>query len=255
MKKLVIVILVIIFLNNCKHPPRSAPNATTPGGSVNQASPPDSTGPQVDTSATIVDTTSIASPSADQEKRYSILGYSYFKSMRQNETRNINAYVTVVNPATKVIDTLRQINNEVLPERQNDTASIFTQNIILYKYLDITLIDPGSDFVIKQVHDSARQKIDSVDGNLWSWAITPKTNKREARLILRVVAEKPDGSREPFQAKNIPININLDRGIFRAIYIWLFENPEKALVLILIPLVAFFWKQIAALFGRKPKSG
>ena len=95
---------------------------------------------------------------------------------------------------------------------------------------------------------------DSVSGNFWTWAITPKTKNTTATLILKVVAEKPDGSREAFQVKNIPININLDPGIFRSVYSWLYENPEKLLVLILIPLVAFFWKQITALFSKKKKT-
>jgi len=257
MKKLFAIAIITAGLaacNNSGESSTSRDSTTVMPDTATTAPAQDTASVNIDTSATQpISDTAITSPAFDKNKRYAVLGYSYFKSMRQNETRNINAYVSIINSSAKVIETLSQINSENLPERKNDTASIFTQNIILYNYLDITLIDPDGDFVIKRIHDSARQKIDSLAGNFWSWAITPKTKKSKARLILRVVAEKPDGSHELFQARNIAINISLDRGILRSIYTWLLENPEKALVLILLPFIAFFWKQIVALFGRKPK--
>lgn len=195
--------------------------------------------------------TVIGSSGTSVKARSGVLGYSYFKSMRQNETRNINAYVTIINSSTWVIDTLKEITSEILPERKSDTSSIFTENIVLFKSLNIDLLDPNSDFVIKPVHENSRQVIDSLAGNFWTWAITPKTNKAKSRLILRVVAERPDGSQQVFRAKEIPINISLDRGLLRTVYLWLYNNPEKTLVLILIPLAALFWRKITGLFGRK----
>ncbi len=242
MRNLFFVLLSAIVFNACNNAEEKYEPSTNAVDSAVTA--------KVDT-AVSVDTAGPRLPENELQKKYGILGYSYFKAMRQHETRNINAYISIANPANRVIDTLKEVNSDVVAKRKNDTASIFTQNLILYKYSDVTLIDADSNFIIRQIHENSRQKIDSVSGNFWTWAITPKTNKTTATLILKVIAEKPDGSREAFQVKTIPININLDPGIFRSVYSWLYENPEKLLVLILIPLVAFFWKQITALFGKK----
>lgn len=255
MKNLLVVCLLVI-INACNNAEETYPASKDTAAPVTQDSVNlvDSTATKVDT-AVMVDTAGSRNPPNDLQKKYGVLGYSYFKAMRQNETRNINAYVSIVNAANRVIDTLKEVNSDVVAKRKNDTASIFTQNLILYKYADVTLIDADSNFIIRQIHENSRQKIDSLSGNFWTWAITPKTNNTTATLILKVIAEKPDGSREAFQVKNIPITINLDPGIFRSVYSWLYQNPEKLLVLILIPLVAFFWKQIMALFRKKEKTG
>lgn len=265
MKRIVILISGIFILGSCRNYSDSKNRFNLDSMRVSDSIRlSDSTGgsirdttkvypPPPDTNFLKIDTAITQPPSKDKEKKYGVLGYSYFKAMRQNETRNISAYVSIINSVKKVIDTLKEINSEDLPVRANDTASVFTQNIALYKYLDITLVDPDGDFSITQVHDNSRQEVDSLGSAFWSWAVTPKTKKSQARLILKVVAEKQDGSHEPFKTRNIVINIGLDRGIFRIIYTWLFENPDKALVIVIIPLIIFFRKQIAALFKRKPK--
>lgn len=255
MKNLLVVCLLAIIINACNNAEETYPatvdtTVTAPSDSIKLL---DTTTARVDT-AVMVDTVRPSIPEDEPLKKYGVLGYSYFKAMRQNETRNINAYISIVNPANKVIDTLKEVNSDVVAKRKNDTASIFTQNLILYKYADVILVDADSNFTIRQIHENSRQKIDSVSGNFWTWAITPKTKNTTATLILKVVAEKPDGSREAFQVKNIPISINLDPGIFRSVYSWLYENPEKLLVLILIPLVAFFWKQITGFLGKRKKT-
>jgi len=186
--------------------------------------------------------TSIERPGFDTvQQRSGILGYSFFRTMKQNETRNIYAYVTINHPQSTVRSILQEINSEDIPPvRENDTASIYTKNILLYKYLDVSLIDPGGQCIITPVHESNRQLIDTVQGNSWQWAVTPKTKEKQVRLILKVNAEKPDGSSNPLGSRNIAIDISLEINFFRSVWTWLYDNPEKLLVLILLPLVAFF---------------
>lgn len=187
------------------------------------------------------------------QQRSGILGYSFFRTMKQNETRNIYAYVTINHPQSTVRSILQEINSEDIPPvRENDTASIYTKNILLYKYLDVSLIDPGGQCIITPVHESNRQLIDTVQGNSWQWAVTPKTKEKQVRLILKVNAEKPDGSSNPLGSRNIAIDISLEINFFRSVWTWLYDNPEKLLVLILIPLVAFFGGK---LFNRKKAAG
>lgn len=185
------------------------------------------------------------------KKRSAVLGYSFFKNMREHETRDINAYVTIINKISLVIDTLKEINGSDIPERSNDTATILSKNIILFKALDIELANGGdSNFIIKPFAES-RQVIDASDGNSWTWAITPRTNKKYGALIMNVIAEKPDGSREPFSTIKIPITISIDSDIGRSLWQWMMDNPEKVITIILIPFIVFFWKQISSLFKKK----
>ena len=203
---------------------------------------PDTTTMTTDTAAATSDEEESKEPPKPPKKmeRQAVLGYSFFKSMRQHETRKIDALVSIINSSAKVKDTLRQLNDGDVPVRKSNTASYFTENIIVFKYLNVTLIDPDSDFHIAQIHDSDRQEIDNLMGNLWSWAVTPKTTKSQVRLILKVVAEKADGNRQAFSDRSIPIDISLDKSFGRSLVNWAHDNPEKLLVIILIPLIAFF---------------
>lgn len=245
MKKLSAIIIVAVALTACNNSSSSSERTDT--STTVAPAPVDTTtmapAPAPDTSAIL----------GQSVKRSAVLGYSAFKTMRQHETRNINVWVSIINPAAKVIDTLRQLNSSDLPVRKSDTATYFSENVSVYRYLDIKLIDPNKDFDITQIHDSSRQEIDSLADCHWQWAVTPHTDKSRATLMLKVVAEGADGSHKPFTEQNIVIDISLDRNIGRPLFSWLRDNPEKLLVLIIIPLIAFFWKQIVALFGRKPK--
>jgi len=191
------------------------------------------------------------SPVFDTKKRQAVFGYSFFKKIQQNETRPVYAYVSIINAVSEVIDTLRQINASEIPERKSDTAVIFTKNMFVFKALTVNLLNAGdSDFIIKPFTE-AHQIIDSLDGNSWSWEVTPLTHKKYSKLIMNVVVEKPDGSREPFSTINIPIIIQLDKHLSRTIWDWMMRNPEKVITIILIPFIIFFWKQITGLFKTK----
>lgn len=90
----------------------------------------------------------------------------------------MNAFVSVADTVNKVIDTLKAINAADAPERKNDTATILTKNVLVFKALDVHLLNAGdSDFIIKAFTGS-RQLLYSIDGNAWTWAVTPKTTKK-----------------------------------------------------------------------------
>lgn len=180
----------------------------------------------------------------DALPRTGILGYSFFKKMKQNETRDIYVYVTINNPKSEVIGDLKDLNQDYIPVRRGDTASIYTQNILLYRYLDVKLIDPDHDFDVVQVHDSGRQLIDTIEGNHWQWSITPRTYKKQAQLILKVTAEKPDGTKDQFKSKDISIEITLEYGVFRRIWTWLMDHPERFLILLIIPFIGWIGKEL-----------
>lgn len=129
------------------------------------------------------------------------------------------------------------------------------KNFLVYKYVEVSLLQNDSDFIQKPLQLSDRQEVDTINGNKWVWNITPKTTKKHASLTLRVIAEKTNGNRESFESQNIAIDIIIDKNLTRNVWDWMMENPGKTLTLVIIPLIAFFGRK---LFGgdksQKPKN-
>lgn len=237
----------------------------------------------VDSVATVVDTTKVSvdtinpTPAkpvtgdtgekivAARKKKAAVLGYSYFTNMKQDETRSIYAQVRAVNVkeaidklSAQIKEDLQSKNTQVMPERKSDTATYLTGiNVYYYKWLTITLKDPDSNFRLDSLDYRQRQLIDTTDGekNLWQWAVTPKTNVHYARLYLKVVAEKEDGTISPIDSREFNINIQLETNFWRSLVDWLRKNPEKLLVLILIPIVSYLGKKIFDQYKSKNNSG
>jgi len=248
---------------------------------------PDSTTTRVDSPATVVDstrtvTTDTASIHADTGRKHihtakpiakdsthdttsipptdpqhttakqAVLGYSYFKEMKRKETKYIHAFISVTHADSKVKDTLKALNAADGLQKGNDTTSIFTKNMNLYRFVDISLVNTSdSGFEIVKIHDADRQLIDSVAGNHWEWAVTPITEEKTGVLVLKVVAEKPDGSKEAFQAQSIPIKIAIQRNLLRRVWAYMIDNPGIVLTAILIPLFGFIGRSI---FNKRKKA-
>jgi hypothetical protein len=202
---------------------------------------------------------------AASKKKAAVLGYSYFTDMKQDETRSIYAQVRAVNVkeaidklSAQIKEDLQSKNTQVMPERKSDTATYLTGiNVYYYKWLTITLNDPDSNFRIDSLDYPQRQLIDTADGekNLWQWAVTPKTSVHYARLYLKVVAEKEDGTISPIDSREFNISIQLETNFWRSLVDWLRKNPEKLLVLILIPIVSYFGKKIFDRYQSKNNNG
>jgi len=193
----------------------------------------------------------IVRPAPDALKQ-AVLGYSYFKEMKRMETKYIHAFISIAHPESKVKDTLKALNAADGLEKGNDTTSIFTKNMNIYRYVDVSLVNAGdSAFKVVKIHDAARQEIDSLSGNHWEWAVTPTTDEKTGILVLKVVAEKPDGSKEAFQAQSIPIKIDVQRNLLRRVWNYMIDNPGIVLTAILIPVLGFLGR---SLFNRKKKN-
>jgi hypothetical protein len=264
MKKNIVLLVLIVWCvlgcNNAEERPATEDNIypTTTAGTDSGMVKVDSLTSLDTVKITAIDTikkTTIANNvKKNIKKKSAILGYSYFTHMRQNETRSIYAQVKAINVtdvinkvAEDVMMDLKDVNNQIKPTRKSDTASYFTdKNIYYYKYLTITLNDPDGNFKIDSSESNQRQEIDTANDekNVWHWAVTPKTSVSNARLFIRVIAEKEDGVKKTIDTREIAINIQLETNFWRTLIDWLVKNPEKLLVLILVPLVAYFGKKI-----------
>ncbi len=198
-------------------------------------------------------------PQVNNNQKQAILGYSYFKKITREETRNINVNVLAINQNSKtdqlkvaLVNDLKEINKQINAEKKYDTASYFTRdNIFFYKYLTISLKDPANSFKIVSLHENDRQLIDTLNLNKWQWAVTPTTDLKTATLNIVVYAESPDGTPKLIETRIIPVTIAIDNmSVWRVIWLWLYDHPESFLTLIIIPLIIYFGKK---LIERKKK--
>lgn len=184
-------------------------------------------------------------------EKSAVLGYSYIPEMERYETKNINVYISVNNPGSFIVDTLKKIiKSQAVDLSDTAVAALDTQNVSFYKYLEIELIDPDSAFKITRIHSQDKQIIDSLMDNRWRWTIRALTEDPQALLILKVIAERPNGNVERLQDINIPIRIKIvpPQNVIRKIWVFLGDNPEYFLTAILIPLAIYFGKRV---FDRK----
>lgn len=180
-------------------------------------------------------------------EKSAVLGYSYIREMERYETKNINVYISVNNPGSFIVDTLKKIIKSQASDLSDTAmAALDTQNVSFYKYLDIKLIDPDSAFKITRIHSQDKQIIDSLMDNRWRWTIRALTENPQALLILKVIAERPNGNVERLQDINIPIRIKIvpPQNVIRKIWAFLGDNPEYFLTAILIPLAVYFGKKV-----------
>ena len=75
------------------------------------------------------------------------------------------------------------------------------------------------------------------------------------QAFLKVVAQKEDGTVKPIDTREFNISIQLETNFWRSLVDWLRKNPEKLLVLILIPIVSYFGKKIFDRYKSKHNNG
>jgi len=196
----------------------------------------------------VIKTESSVNAFVDSAKE-AILGYSYFKKMQQGNSKDINVFVSIKFPASTLIDTLKKINIPETGEFKNDTPSIatsmFPNNISDCDSVDVTLTDPERSFNIDTL-GSTRQPVAEL--SRWTWAVTPVTDNKSAKLILNAVPIRKDHSTRNINPEVIIITVEIVPSFFRKLWIFINNNPWTIITVIIIPLIAFFGKR---LFGSK----
>lgn len=181
-----------------------------------------------------------------QRSKPAMMAYSYYPAMERNISQDINVFVSVrksflklKDSITKIITLEKQVLNKIKAK-----DSIVPININIYKALKIELIDPDKAFNITNIHENSRQEIDSSGDYRWHWSVTPITNLSEARLIIKVGAEAPNGTVKTIDDKTIYIKVKIkNRQIIRDIWIYLMDNPQFIIAAILLPLIGYFGKR------------
>lgn len=193
-------------------------------------------------------------PKPAPQQKSARLVYNYSPEMTRNVSKDINVYVSIVNPMAVVKDKMMKIlATQQSPSGKKTIDSIVATNILLYKSLKVVLLDPDSAFKIIPVFGEAWQDVDSTGDNRWRWSVIPLTDSPEAKLIIKVVAKKPAGDFEDIDDRTFYIKVKMV-GIGQTIRSWisyLQDNKGMVVTVILIPLFAYFGKRY---FDRKNKT-
>jgi hypothetical protein len=187
-----------------------------------------------------------AVPPDTKSLKYGILGYSYPRSITVGNSKNIHAFISIKFPEGKVRDTVYKLLINDDPSQKDDSIVTIKQ-IPLYHIVTINLTCLDTILKVTQNNPSAKQELDTLSGNKWSWTIYAKTaDHPSSKLKLTILTEGPSN----YEEKTITINIKVEPHFVRKIYDWLIDNPKVLIVSILIPLFAFFGR----LFLKKNKT-
>jgi hypothetical protein len=182
-------------------------------------------------------------PPANKPKSASI-AYSYFTAIKRNEVKNINVRLDINNPESVTRTALKAIEKkQLLNSRDADTNFTSTLSIPLYDSVEVTLEDPAGDYTLSRInHTKDKQKVDTVNGNIWGWTVLTKTDKKETRLILKITAYMPSGE-EVLDNRSIPIRIQLEQTMLRKLWASLLDDPKYFLTVILVPVIGYLGKK------------
>jgi hypothetical protein len=182
------------------------------------------------------------------------LAYNCPAEMRRNESKDINVYVSLANPPGVMRDNLLRI---VTLQQDPGTSrqvrdSVVVTDVSVYHRLRVDLLDPDSAFRVKRVFGEAWQTVDSAADNRWRWNVVAITNARTAKLVVKVIAETPEGATRDIDDRTFYIRIKMV-GLGQVIRSWLVylqDNPGMVITVILIPLIGYFGKRY---FDRRTK--
>jgi len=153
-------------------------------------------------------------PIATSEMRKALLGFSYYKTMLQGETRDLRVNVQINGNKPQVRQTIRSIEKEELKYSGiKDTSDIcFVENIDAYNKLKITPVYDSADFTIVAFDTDEEQVIDFAKGNNWHWKVRAVAGTPHmAGITLKIHAETPEGQKVKLPPKQINIRIEIEQ--------------------------------------------
>ncbi len=185
---------------------------------------------------------------AGDEKKSVILAGCYDANEFVSGMYSVNIFVSGQHTLAGLVDTLVKTVAEQNPTLNKNTQCgqhFDLDNVTMYKYISVTLIDPDTVFRIIKLHDNDRQLIDTtVDIARWQWSISPQKLVPDARLIVKVTAERPGLAALPLNDRIIAVKIKLSARSFGDNFLnWFYNNIAYIITVILIPGIAFLLKR------------
>lgn len=184
-------------------------------------------------------------PVPETNKEITTLCYSYFTSIAINETKDVNVLVSMDKETDIMIAQIQNIVEEqeskIVENIKNDSQSCI--RIKYYKILTVELIDISDCFEIIS-NDSQTQYLDPTNDLNWRWTIKPKkdVDAKIARLVIRISGGGEDGKTRKIKEKDIRLDIKIPpNSYWRKMLVFLYNNPELLLTLLLIPLFKYLF--------------
>ncbi len=184
-------------------------------------------------------------PVPETNKEITTLCYSYFTSIAINETKDVNVVVSMDKESDIMIRKIQNIVEEqegkIIEDIKNDSQACI--KIKEYKTLAVELIDISKCFEIIS-NDSQTQDLDRTSDINWRWTIKPKKDidSEIARLVIRITGGGEDGKTRKIKEKDIRLDIKIPPiSFWRKMLVFLYNNPELLLTLLLIPLFKYLF--------------
>jgi hypothetical protein len=183
------------------------------------------------------------------------LGFSYYKVIRINETRDFRVNVIVNGTRSTVKSNIREIERHELEYADLNDSSIvcYINNIDFYDTLKITLEADTNDFKITPFDKFLKeeQKIDFIKGNNWHWRVKAVANEPHNGFITLRTEVIPRGEYMP-TPKIVTINIviNPPLSLLSVIFNWIVNNIITTIV---TTITSAFAAYLAHLLFKKNK--
>ena len=181
----------------------------------------------------------------DTTLRRATLGFSYYKKIPMEETRDFRVNVVIHGSGSVVRSNIRKIEKDELQFiNQHDTSSIcFIDSIGAYSKLKVSLQCDPADFTITPFETEEEQILDFAKGNNWNWKVRAVSKTPHSASIAMIInAFTPDNVKIKLGIKevNIGIVISLPKTIWSRIWDFVSDYFIKILGLIVTAAVPIY---------------
>jgi len=184
------------------------------------------------------------------------LGISYFKSIRQYETKDLRVTAIFNGDAKLVRKKIRDIEAveyEYVPKQDSSTIRVI-KDITLFKRLKIKLHYDKADFTVTPVPEDAKdeQELDFESGNNWHWTVRAVADKPHPAIVkVEIFGENHKGDFKLIALKEVEINIDITKSdtFWSKASKWPGDHLDYIIESLIVPLVIYLWKR------RRKKKG
>jgi hypothetical protein len=178
------------------------------------------------------------------------LGISYFKSIRQFETKDLRVSAIFngdANLVRKKIRDIEAIEYEFVPKEDSSTIRVI-KDITLFKKLKIALHYDKADFTVTAVPEDAEdeQELDFTEGNNWHWTLRAVAEKPHPAIVkVEIFGEDYKGSFKLIALKEVEIKIDITESetFWSKAVKWPGDNLDYIIEGMLVPLIIYLWKR------------
>jgi hypothetical protein len=178
------------------------------------------------------------------------LGISYFKSIRQYETKDLRVTAIFNGDAKLVRKKIRDIEAveyEFVPKEDSSTIQV-VKDITLFKKLKIALHYDKADFTVSPVPQDAKeeQELDFESGNDWHWTVRAVAVKPHPAIVkVEIFGETHKGDFKLIALKEVEIKIDITQTdtFWSKARQWPGDHLDYIIESLIVPFIIYLWKR------------